>query len=54
LLLDLASQSTSKIFFMKRLGLENYMSWRNVIKDVIEDYTAYSLQESAPERKKLI
>ena len=39
LLLDLASQSTSKIFFMKRLGLENYMSWRNVIKDIIEDYS---------------
>src|SRR5574344_409355 len=51
LLLDLASQSTSKIFFMKRLGLENYMSWRNVIKDLLEDYTAYVLQVNSCDLK---
>jgi len=45
LLLDLASQSTSKIFFMKRLGLENYMSWRNVIKDVLDDYSSFAFEE---------
>jgi hypothetical protein len=38
LLLDLAAQSKSKIFFMKRIGLENYQAYRAIIKDILDDY----------------